>query len=265
MSQVRASLWIGMSASDPPSGTPRGGTGLLPEDYLARALRAMDAEERRREAQLGLALPADAIELDTRVLLLRQVYLAEMAERRYRRAAETAAAMAVVGPLADIGHHDRCRALQALGEVREALGAQRLAARNAPPRRRSFHYWALATLQHFAGDREGALRSLDKGLRHAQADRPLLIAHEAYIRIEGGEAVEDLEGIRQELATARCGQGYGQLILGLIAHEIGDTPAARTHLRAFLRRNASADEVKTATLREELRRARLALAEYEND
>lgn len=254
-----------MSASDPPSGTPRGGSSLLPEDYLARALRAEDPEERRREAQLGLALPADDIELDTRVLLLRQVYLAEMAERRYRKAAETALAMAAVGPLADIAHHDRCRALQSLGDVQGALGAQRLAARNAPVRRRSFHYWALATLQHFAGDREGALHSLDKGLRHSQADRPLLIAHEAFIRIEGGEGVEDLDGIRHDLATARCGQGYGQLILGLIAHEIGDAPAARTHLRAFLRRNASADEVKQATLREELRRARLALATYESD
>lgn len=258
-----------MAASDPPPGSRDshgpGGSSLLPEDYLARALRAADAEERRREAELGLALPADVIELDTRVLLLRQVYLAEMAERRYRKAAETATAMAAVGPLADVAHHDRARALQAVGDIQAALGAQRLAARNAPARRRSFHYWSLATLQHWTGDREAALRSLEKGLRHAQADRPLLIAHEAYILLEGGEGVEDLEGIRHDLATARCGQGYGQLILGLIAHEIGDVPAARTHLRAFLRRNASADEVKLATLREELRRARLALAEYESD
>ena len=95
-----------------------------------------------------------------------------------------------------------------------------------------------------------------------QADRPLLVAHEAYVLLDAGEAVEDLQGIRTDLATAKCGQGYGQLVLGLIAHAIGDAPAARTHLRAFLRRNASADEVKQATLREELRRARLALADF---
>ena len=240
-------------------------SNLLPEDYLARALRAEEPEARRREAEQGLALPPETIELDTRVLLLRQVYLAEMAERRYRKAAETAAAMAAVGPLADVGHHDRCRALQAAGDVAGALGAQRLAARNAPARRRSFHYWSLATLQHFSGDIDGALHSLEKGLRHAQADRPLLVAHEAYVLLDAGEAVEDLQAIRQDLASAPCGQGYGQLVLGLIAHAIGDRLAARTHLRAFLRRNASADEVKQATLREELRRARLALAELESD
>jgi len=250
-----------MASSDSIGPAPR----LLPEDYLARALRADDPEGRRREAELGLALPAESIEADTRVLLLRQLYLAEMAERRYRKAAESAALMASVGPLADIAHHDRCRALQAAGDVQAALGAQRLAARNAPPRRRSFHYWSLATLQHFSGDIDGALKSLDKGLRHAQADRPLLVAHEAYVLLDAGEAVEDLQGIRTDLATAKCGQGYGQLVLGLIAHAIGDAPAARTHLRAFLRRNASADEVKQATLREELRRARLALAELESD
>ena len=252
-----------MASSDPPRSTG-GASALLPEDYLARALRAEDSSERRQQAELGLGLPTESIDPDTRVLLLRQVYLAEMAERRYRQAAQTATAMAALGPLADIAHHDRCRALQAMGDIPGALGAQRLAARNAPARRRSFHYWSLATLQHFSGDPEGALASLEKGLRYAQADRPLLMAHEAYVLLDMGEGVEDLEAIRHELATARCGQGYGQLILGLIAHTIGDVPAALTHLRAFLRRNASADEVKQATLREELRRARLALAELES-
>ena len=79
-----------MASSDSIGPAPR----LLPEDYLARALRADDPEGRRREAELGLALPAESIEADTRVLLLRQLYLAEMAERRYRKAAESAALMA---------------------------------------------------------------------------------------------------------------------------------------------------------------------------
>ena len=47
-----------MASSDSIGPAPR----LLPEDYLARALRADDPEGRRREAELGLALPAEAIE-----------------------------------------------------------------------------------------------------------------------------------------------------------------------------------------------------------
>jgi hypothetical protein len=41
---------------------------------------------------------------------------------------------------------------------------------------------------------------------------------------------------------------------------MGDAGRAAMHLRAFLARNADADEAKAATLREELRRARLVLA-----
>ena len=236
---------------------------LYPEEFLRRACEAPDAATRRREAEAGLKL--EDVELDTRVLLLRQRYLAEMADRTYRQAAETAATMASLGPLADIAYHDRCRALQALGEVREALGAQRLAARNAPARRRSFHYWSLATLQHFSGDVDGALASLCKGLRHAHADRPLLEGHEAYVLLDSGTIPEDLDAIRSRLRSARCGEGYGQFVLGMIAHQVGDAPGAITHLRAFLRRNASADEVKVATLREELRRARMALSAHDTE
>jgi len=40
---------------------------------------------------------------------------------------------------------------------------------------------------------------------------------------------------------------------------------AAVHLRAFLRKNAAVDSAKQLTLREELRRARRALAEIESD
>ena len=62
------------------------------------------------------------------------------------------------------------------------------------------------------------------------------------------------------LQRARCREGYGQFLLGMLAWHMGDAGRAAMHLRAFLARNADADEAKAATLREELRRARLVLA-----
>lgn len=238
---------------------------LGPEEYLYQALRAKDAEGRLVHAEEGLALPDEELAPDTRVLLLRQVYLARLEMRQFRGAAETAAEMALVGPMKDVAYHDRARALQALGEMDNAIDSQRLAARNAPAQRRSFHLWCLATLQHFVGDVEAALETLDKGLRGASRDRPLLKAHAAYITLEQGDGVEELGKIRSELAQAKCGQGYGQYLLGMISVHMGDDRAAGVHLRNFLRRNARIDDAKAMTIREELRRARLALSQIDFD
>lgn len=233
----------------------------IPEDHLRLALRSAEPEARMANARAGLAFPAEAVEDDTRVLLLRQVYMGELELHRFRAAIDTATEMAAVGPLKDIALHDRARAEQALGDVAAAIASQRMAARHAPVDRRSFMLWSLATLQHFFGDVEGALGTLDKGLLIAGDDRPLLKAHYAYICLENDEAVEDLQEIRTKLASAKCGEGYGQYILGMIAHEMGDVKVAVVHLQNFLRRNASIDAAKALTLREELRRARLTLAD----
>lgn len=153
----------------------------------------------------------------------------------------------------------------ALGEMSEAIDAQRLAARNSPTMRRSFQYWSLATLQHFSGDTDGALASLKRGLRYAQKDRLLLKAHRAYVRLDAGMAVRGLHELRAELAKSKSGEGYGRFLQGMIAHCLGDRRVAQVQLQAFLRRNSSIDEAKRLTLREELRRARLALAQISSD
>lgn len=236
----------------------------FPEEHLQRALRAKGAKVRLREAEAGLAFDPAELAPDTQVLLLRQAYLAHVELRQLRRAVEVADVMAAVGPLKDFAFTDKARALHALGELARAVEAQRLAARNAPPQRRSFHLWSLATLQHFAGDVVGAEASLRRGLRLAKRDRPLLKAHLAYVRLDSDQAVRDLETIREELAASPNGEGYGQYLLGIIAFLLGDRGRAAVHLRAFLRRNASLDEAKRLTLREELRRARVALARIES-
>lgn len=240
--------------ADPRKAAP-GPTAL---EFLRLAIAAPDSATRARLATAGLAQPE--IDLDTRYVLLRQLYLARFAERQYRRALELAQKMVETGTLTDLAHHDAARALQALADLPGAIAEQRLAARAAPTGRRSFHYWSLATLAHFAGDVDGALVALGHGLRWARRDRPLLRAHAAYIRLDAGRAAPALAGTVASLQRAKCREGYGQYLLGMLAWHMGDLPRAVLHLRAFLTRNADADEAKAATLREELRRARLTLA-----
>jgi tetratricopeptide (TPR) repeat protein len=230
------------------------------------ALQAESPRERARFAQLGLAAASgDDLEPDTEVLLLRQLYLAHLESRRFQQAADVAREMARVGPLRDVAHHDASRALAALGDVEEAVAQQRLAARTSPPSRRSFQYWGLGTLLQFAGDHVAASAALERGIRWAQEDRPLLRAHRAWVRLEAGEPVRGLGSIVADLERAKCREGYGQLVLGMLRHQMGDPRRAAVHLRAFLRRNAAADTAKAVTLREELRRARLVLAQIESD
>lgn len=235
------------------------------EDCLRRALEARDSQGRARWAQKGLALDSADLAPDTQVLLLRQLYLAHLEARRFRKATEVAAQMATLGPLRDIACHDHARVLEALGETEAAIMAQRRAARAAPLARRSFQLWSLATLQHFHGDALGARRTLERAERWAHRDRALIRAHHAYVRLCSGIAVPELDQRIADLQRSPAREGYGQWLLGMIAYEIGDARRAAVHLRAFLRRHAAADEARTITLREELRRARVALAEIESE
>lgn len=245
--------------------TPAETAPHAPEDFLWLALRAGSSAERARWARAGLAAAEEDLVPDTQVLLLRQLYLAFLAQRELKRAAEVARQMTRVGAMPDVAHHDAARALYALGDVRAAIGEQRLATRAAPASRRSFHAWSLATWQHFAGDVDGALTSLRRARRWASRGGPLLRAHAAYVKLDAGRGVRRLDEILRDLQKSRSREGYGQFLLGMIAFHMGDRRRAAPHLRSFLRRNASADEAKALTLREELRRARLALARIESD
>ena len=99
----------------------------------------------------------------------------------------------------------------------------------------------------------------------AAAGRPMIRAHVAYVRLDADLAVAELDAIVSALQKSPAREGYGQWLLGMIAYQLGDHRKAAVHLRAWLRRHAARDEAKTLTLREELRRARLALARIESD
>ena len=235
-----------------------------PEDCLRLAVESSNPDGRAAYAREGLS--ADALDPDTRFLLLRQLYLSQLAEESLPDAAKTAQAMAALKTsLTDIGHHDAARVYEAMGQRDAAIARQRLAARTAPPDRRSFQWWSLGTLLHFSGDPEGAQSAFIKGERWSQEDRPLLRAHGAWVALESGEVVEGLAEITAELERGKARNGYGTLVLGMLRYLMGDHRAAAAALRSWLRRNASLDLAKAMTLGEELRRARTILAELESD
>lgn len=243
------------SSSLPPDEEPS-----TPEDHLGSALRCSEPDLKLVHAERGLAMRD--VEPETRMLLLRQAYLALISRGELDLAAIRAAEMSRIGPLQDIALHDYARVLRALERSDEAILAQREAAEVAPASRKSFHLWSLATLQHFAGEIAGALDTLAEAAALDGEDRPLLDAHRAWIALSEGIAVADLAAIRRTLGAARSARGYGQFVLGMLAFELGDMRMAEAHLRAFLRRNARLDPAKALTLREELIRARAALATF---
>lgn len=264
-----------LRASKPPSSRRATGASTSPSrgpaapvrsaaDCLAAALRARTPASRAAWARRGLDAK-DSLEPELEVLLLRQIYLAYVEGDRLGAALEVAERMGRVGPLRDIAAHDRARVLWARDESRAAIDAQRHAMRLAPPDRRSFHATALATFLHFSGDHEGALRALERAARWSHRDRPLIRAYRCWVELDDDRVPEGLEEARRALAESPLREGYGQFILGMIALNLGDRRRAAVHLRAFLRKNASADRAKALTLREEIRRARKALSEIESD
>lgn len=235
------------------------------EALLHQAIAAREPLERERLARAGLDLEDPQRAPDTEFLLLRQLYLAQLERDRWDEAIELASAMAKVGPFADLAHNDRSRALTARGDTAAAIGAQREALAAAPKERRSFQGFFLATLLHFSGEVQEALTVVAKAERAAARDRPLVRALGAFIRLDSGLAVARLSDIVVELGRSRSREGYGQYLLGMIAHHMGDRARAAAHLRSFLRRNAAIDRAKLVTLREELHRARRVLADTDLD
>lgn len=235
------------------------------EEHLWAAMHARDADERLEHASRGLSALNRESEPDTRVLLLRQAYLAHIERGELQQAVDATLVTGEVGTLRDVVLTDRARVLAVLGKLDDAIESQRLAAQAAPSSRRSFHLWSLALLQQQAGDLAGALETLSEAETWAERDGPMLRAQAAHIRLEAGLPVEDLIGVLDELRQSPAAEGYGSYLLGMIAYQMGDKRIAAVRLRAFLTRNASVDAAKELSLRAELTNARRVLAELESD
>lgn len=249
------------------------GTGH-PEDCLRAAMHASTPMARDAAARAGLeAAAAEDANPDTVALLWRQRYRARLdtgdlegAVRSARHAAKVSQAHRGVG-IRDVAEHDLARVLWALGRHAEAIGAARIAARVAPANRRGFQLCYLATLLQHHGQQDAALATLRRARRATPAGRARLwvLAQEAVVRLEAGRAAPGLPAIVRALSVAENHQGYGQYLAGMLAFRMGDQRTAQLHLTSFLRRHSrleQTDPAKALTLREELSRARDALATF---
>jgi tetratricopeptide (TPR) repeat protein len=232
---------------------------LTPEHHLQKAVAARTAATRAKYARLGLSTRSP-IDRTTQAMLLRQLYLAHFEARRFLKARDVAAQLVELGVLTDVAHQDAARACQALGQVDEALGHLRLAARTSPASRRAFHLWTLGGLLYLAQRHDEAAAVLARAARWGTTDKPLYIGHAALARCALGEKVSQLEAIIDQLASVPCGQGYGRFVLGRLCAYAGRRDDAARYLEAFIKRTMSGRVALAIALEGELDEARRVLS-----
>lgn len=230
---------------------------VSPELMLQKATLARSAGTRAKYAERGLAHRGE-LDRTTRAMLLRQLYLSHMEAQRFEDARVIAEQMLQTEVMPDVARQDAARAYLGLGDRERALAHLRLASRVSPPARRAFHLWTLGTVLYLHGRFEEAAGALGRAARWGTTDKPLYLAQQALARRAAGEQV-DLAGLRERLADAPCGQGYGQFVLGELAFAEGDLEAAESYLRAFLRRVTGGRVALAVALSGEIARARQLL------
>ena len=234
---------------------------LTADDYLRLAIHSASPTTAAAFAEKGLRGTTEKLDPEVSVLLLREVFRAHLHARRLRSAHAVARKMVRLGALPEITHTDLGRACTALGWWVRAAQAFRIAARHAPARRRAMHWASVATALHHAGQSEDALSALERATRWSLTTRPLHRAYAALVHLDAGELPDTIDGlaeITRDLECARCGEGYGRYVVGLLYSVQGDDVRAMRHLRHFLRRNLG-DPMREVTLAAEIHRARKTL------
>jgi tetratricopeptide (TPR) repeat protein len=231
--------------------------GIVPEEYLRRAMEAPTRAERIRWAKLGLK--THVADPTTHAMLLRQLYLGLFEGRRFREAHVIALRASEVGVLPDVMLQDAARAAIAAGEVEDALAHLREAAQTGPASRRAFHYWTLGSILFLAHRYEEAIAALARAARSAAKEKPLYKAHLALAQIAGGRDARDVQRTINTLVTHPSGQGYGRFVLGHLAYAAGAWPQARAYLEAFIERVREHRPAAAVALEPEVRMARATL------
>jgi tetratricopeptide (TPR) repeat protein len=233
------------------------------EELLSRAMRAKTPRSRGIWARRGLALKS-ALDRTTHSMLLRQLYLAHYEQRHFADALEAALQSLELNVLPDVAHQDAARAHQALGDIDEAAGHLRLAARVSPPNRRPFHWWTLGSLFFLAGRYDEAIGAMSRASRWGTTDKPLYQGHLAVVQCASGKQVPDLGILIERLAEVPAGQGYGRFVLGQMAYYGRRFDEARRYLEAFVRRTSTGRRVLAIALDGELAVAKQTLANLES-
>ena len=235
-------------------------TSPTPESLLERAIGAKSAAARAKYAQKGLSCQAP-LDPTIQSMLLRQLYLAYFEQEQFANALQIAEQMLNLDTLLDVCRQDAARALVALGDVDEAANHLRLAARNAPARRRSFHLWTLGSVLYLAGRLDEAESTLRRAVRWGTTDRPLYTAHLALIQAEMGQPPAELDDIIEQLEQAPCGQGYGRFVLGMLCVHAQRPTDAHRYLQTFVERIRSGRKATALSLAGELDVAEAQLRE----
>lgn len=228
---------------------------LSPELFLRKATLARTSGARAKYAARGLSHER-GLDETTRMMLLRQLYLSHMEGRRFDEALRVAEQMIECRIMPDVARQDAARACLGLGDVEGALQQLRIASRVSPPARRAFHLWTLGSVLYLNDKSREAAGALERALRWGTTDKPLYAAQATLARLAAGEPATDLRDVREELADAPCGQGYGQFVLGELAFAQGDHDAARRYLTAFVRRTTRGRVALEVALGGEIARAR---------
>ncbi len=238
---------------------------LTADDYLRLAISTGSPAEAAVLAERGLrhhgGAGDQAIDPETRLLLLREIYRAHLHARRLRSAHAIARKMVRLGVAQEIAHVDLARACATLGWWGRASQAYRIAARNAPAARRAMHWASVAAALHHAEQYDDALSALERAVRWSLATRPLHRAYMALVHLDAGRRVDEVDNLAEivnELECARCGEGFGRYVLGLLHAAQGERERAARHLKQFVKRNAD-DALRSITLGAEIRRARRTL------
>jgi tetratricopeptide (TPR) repeat protein len=232
-----------------------------PELYLRKATLARSSGLRAKYAMRGLD-QARRMSRTTRTMLLRQLYLSQMEGKRFDEALVTAERMVDLGVMPDVARQDAARACLGLGDSERAISHLRLASRVSPASRRAFHLWTLGSVLYLAGRHREAAGALSRAARWGTTDRPLYQAQLALSLIAAGETppAPTLGELRERLADAPCGQGYGQFVLGELAYYEKDYEASRQYLRSFVKRSTGGRVALAVALSGEIARARRLLA-----
>ncbi|HET9958564.1 MAG TPA: tetratricopeptide repeat protein [Polyangiaceae bacterium] len=228
---------------------------VTPELMLRKATLARTSGARAKYAQRGLE-HAGGLDETTRALLLRQLYLSHMEGRRFEEALAVAEQMIEADVMPDVARQDAARAQIGLGQPDKAVEHLRIAGRVSPPARRAFHLWTLGSVLYLHGRPHEAVGALERALRWGTTDKPLYAAQLALARLSLGEGEGvDLGALREALADAPCGQGYGQFVLGELCFAQEDFEAARRYLSAFVTRVRGGRVALAVALTGEIRRA----------
>lgn len=246
-----------------PSGLPKAGRRQTSADYLARALRAKDATERRALAEAGLVRldQEDDDDPEMEALLLRQLYLAELEEGDTAAALTTAEEMIDLAALGDIARQDAARAAAALGAVDVAAGHLRIAAEICPPERRAFHLATLGALLRFTGRVAEAVPVFEDAADCAKKDRWLYLGQWALAeKAAGREPTWNLTDLRRGLESGESQKGYALWVLGELCAVLGDEQAGTQYLKRFLGRLEGAPRAKALSLAGEVAHVKGLLA-----